>query len=246
MTLSTWCRNIEFPFGMLHAILHLAPWGQVVVVSPKTRFPFNSDHRSAGTRPNKLTYTAAMSACEQGTVTSVDCIQKMKLSPWGQEAIQSVNLKMFEYWIVKRIWPYPSFSRRMLGWCFAAFVRDARSWPDRLWGCSELLRTTLGRSFASVAWYAAWRRAPGWLCWLGGWCLFWWANELFGFNAVWGKVCSMGCWVQAPRCYRTEHPWTFFPNFHIHCYWQDFNQTLLFAVLPLLLAKKAESVSRGC
>lgn len=85
----------------------------------------------------------------------------------------------------------PSFSRRMLGWCFTAFGRDA--WcgrPDRLRGCSELLRTTLGRSFASVAWYAAWRRAPGWLCWLGGgWCcqLTFWVSMLCGVNSPAGQ-----------------------------------------------------------
>lgn len=150
---------------------------------PKRSFQLRP--KAAGTRPNKLTYTAAMSACEQGTVAIVDWIKK-KISPFGQKAIQICE---FEHiWILNhemnlafRI--LPSFSRRMLGWCFTASGRDAWSRPDRLRGCSELLSTTLGGSFASVAWYAAWRRAPGWLCWLGRLVL---PMNLFGFNAVWG------------------------------------------------------------
>lgn len=150
--------------------------------------------KAAGTRPNKLTYTAAMSACEQGTVAIVDWIQKKTLAFWSESHSNLWIWKSFKSWNEFGL-PYPSFSRRMLGWCFTAFGRDAWSRPDRLRGCSEQLRTTLGRSFASVAWYAAWRRAPGWLCWLGGgWCcqLTFWVSMLCGVNSPAGQK---GCWV---------------------------------------------------
>ena len=69
--------------------------------------------------------------------------------------------------------------------------------------------------------------------------------NFLGFNAV--------CGVNSPAGQRDveyKHldatvpniPECFFQILHIHCCWQDFSQTLLFAVLPLLLAKKAEGL----
>lgn len=199
---------------MLHAILHLAPWGQVPVVSPKTLL---------STQSKSCWYQAKQAhvhGCHERLWTRHSC--HCRLHPKKETSrllvrkpFKSVNLKIFEYWIMKWIWPSVSFLY-FPGECWDGALQLLAEMPD----AADLTAFGAAVSCCERRWVEALQvlhdmqyggeLLVDYVDW-GGWCCQWtfWVSMLCGVNSPAGQKDVEYKHLDATN---TEHPWMFLPN----------------------------------